>query len=153
MHLQHNSVWTSIVGTVVELKPVELQVSLASRMNDELRGLLHGTLEPFADYLGCAVRRQSVGVVVFGDGRLVVPGTAAVDELGFYARDADSHGCFTLEGKRGVFEGVDVDEESQAADLDLVNLGDVKVDCCPLFGVCLVLTDGLVAGKLMMWVL
>ena len=153
MHLQHNSVWTSIFSTVVELKPVKLQVSLASRMNDELRGLLHGTLEPFADYLGCAIRRQDVGVVVFGDGRLVVPGTAAVDELGFDARDADSHRCFALKAKWGVLEWVDIDEKAQAADLDLVNLGDVEVDCCPLFVVCLVLTDGLVAGRLMMWVL
>lgn len=153
MHFQHNSVWASIVGTVVQLEPVELQVSLASRMNDELCGLLHGTLEPFADYLGCAVRRQSVGIVVFSDGGLIVPGTTAVDQLGFDARDADSHWSVALEGKWGVFEGVDIDEESQAADLDIVNLGDVEVDCCPLFGVCLVLTDGLVAGRLMMWVL
>jgi len=146
-------VWTTIVGTVVQLKPVELQVSLASRMNDELRRLFHGTLEPFADYLGCAVCRQGIGVVVFGDGGLVVPGTAAVDELGFDARDADSHRCFALEGKWSVLEGVDIDEKAQATDFDIVNLGDVEVDCCPLFGVCLVLADGLVAGTLMMWVL
>ena len=90
---------------------------------------------------------------MFGDGGLVVPGTTAVDELGFDTRNADGHRCFALKAKWGVFEWVDIDEKAQAADLDVVNLGDVEVDCCPLFIFCLVLADGLVAGKLMMWVL
>jgi hypothetical protein len=80
---------------------------------------------------------------VFDDGGLVVPGSTTVDELGLNARDVDGERRFALKGKRGVFEGVGVDQESQAADVGVV-FGDVEVDGCPLFITCIALADVLV---------
>lgn len=121
-------------------------------MNDELRHFVHGTFKPFADYLGCAVCRQDVGIVVFNDGGFVVPVGAAIDERGLDTRDADSKRCFTLESKGGVFEGVDIYEESQAAGFGIV-YGYFEVDCCPLFVACLALADVSVDATFITWVL
>jgi hypothetical protein len=47
--------WATVISTVVELEPVDLQVPLTSRMNGKLRHGSFGAFKPFADYLGCAV--------------------------------------------------------------------------------------------------
>jgi predicted sugar kinase len=85
VHLKHNTVWTSIHSTIVQLKPVDLQIPLASRMNNELGYISLRTLEPLADNFSRAILRQHVCVVVFGNGGFVVPGGAAIDKLGLDA--------------------------------------------------------------------
>ncbi len=75
----------SICSAIIQLEPVHLQIPLTSRMDDKLRHISFGALKPFADYLGCAVLRKYICIVVFSDGGLVVPCSAAVDELGLDA--------------------------------------------------------------------
>jgi len=124
--------------TVVELVPVRLQVSLASRVNYKL-GQALGTREPLAHNLTGTILVQDKGSDMFNGSWLGVPSRSAVDQAGIDAGDVDGKGGIAFEVDGRVLVGVCVEVEVDVAE-GVAVVGHVEVDGCPLlvFGLALV---------------
>ena len=120
----------SISRTVVELIPVRLQVSLASRVDHKL-GQTLGTREPLAHNLTGTILVQDKGSDMFNGSWLGVPSRSAVDQAGIDAGDVDGEGGLAFEVDGRVLVGVDVEVEVDVAE-GVAVVGYVEVNGCPL---------------------
>lgn len=136
--------WSPIGRAVVELIPVRLQVSLASRVDDELCNALL-TREPVADNLTSTILVQDEGSDVFSGSWLVVPSGSAVDQLRINTGDVDGEGGFAFEADGWVLGFVGVDVEVYVTERVAV-IGNVEVDGCPLLIISLALAMMLVCA-------
>ena len=129
---------TPVRRSVVELIPVRLQVSLASRVNHKL-GQTLGAGEPLAHNLTSTILVQDKGSDVFNGSWFVVPSRTAVDQAGIDAGDVDGKGGLAFEVDGRVLVGVCVEVEVDVAE-GVAVVGYVEVDGCPLlvFGLALV---------------
>lgn len=133
--------WSTVVSTVVQLIPVNLQVSRASGVNVELGNIAFWAREPFAHDFAGAARGQDVGIVVLYDGGLVVPGGTPVDQLRIDAGYVDGEWSYAFEAEGSVLGRAFVDYESETAYVCSFYVRHIEVDSRPAF----VATGALVA--------
>jgi hypothetical protein len=131
VHLQRNTMRSTIHSIIVQLEPIQLQTPPTSRMNNELRNIVLRTLKPLGVHsadsgLAIPIRDQNVGVVVCDDIGTIAPGGATVHEFGVQTRDVDCELAAALEAEGSVLDEVLVDVEVEAALCGVVP-GDVEV--------------------------